>query len=323
MQEFQLIQQIQQQTNSVLPVASQGVAVGIGDDGAVLEVPAGKQLVISTDTLSSGIHFPVATLPYDIGYKSLAVNLSDLAAMGAVPRWALLALVLPRSEPQWLQSFTAGFLSLAQDHNVILVGGDTSAGSVSITVTVMGLVEPGHSLLRSGAQPGDLIVVSGTVGGAARVLELMQTGQFVSEQHLLDHPHPRVALGQALTGYASACIDISDGLIADLGHLIEASGCGARVNIEKLPAAGVLAGLEDEQKWNYQLAGGDDYELLFTLPPGHKTLLTRWSRDLALDLSVIGTVMEGEGAYCQAPDGSEFQPRGAGFEHFGQRACDP
>ena len=171
MQEFQLIRQIQQQSGGAVPATCRGVTVGIGDDAAVLEVPTGQQLVVSTDTLSSGIHFPVTTLPFDIGYKCLAVNLSDLAAMGAGPRWALLALVLPRPDPQWLQTFTAGFLSLAQDHNVVLVGGDTSAGSVSVTVTVMGLIEPGQPLLRSGAQPGDLSVVSGPVGGAAGALD--------------------------------------------------------------------------------------------------------------------------------------------------------
>ena len=310
--EFELIHQIQRQTS----VPSQGVRLGIGDDAAVLEIPAGQQLVAATDTLNAGIHFPVDTLPYDIGYKCLAVNLSDLAAMGATPHWALLSLSLPEADPDWLGSFTAGFRSLAQPFGVALVGGDTTRGPLSVSLTALGLIEPDRQLLRSGAQPGDLIVVSGSVGGAARILDLLPDRPEL-DRGLLDRPRPRVLLGRALVGHASACIDISDGLLADLDHLLEASGCAARLATDKLPAPGILGGLGDEQRWSYQLAGGDDYELLFTLPRGHEALLKAWSEQLDIRLSIIGEIEEGEGTCCMDPVGREFHPRKTGFDHFG------
>jgi len=321
MKEFQLIRQIQRET-SVSPSADSchGVKLGIGDDAAVLEVPAGQHLVAATDTLNAGTHFPDDTSPYDIAYKCLAVNLSDLAAMGASPRWALLSLSLPGADPDWVQSFTAGFNSLAQDHGVALVGGDTTSGPLSVSLTALGLVKPGAQLMRSSAQPGDLLVVSGTIGGAARVLDLLQSGNTVNDRQLLDRPLPRVKLGQALKGYANACIDISDGLLADLGHVLRASGCGARINLEKLPHAEILSGLEDGLKWNYQLSGGDDYELLFTLPRQHKEMISVWSGELDIPLSIIGEIEDDEGIRCTGPDGEAYDPQYAGFEHFGQKS---
>jgi len=317
MNEFQLIRQIQRETSILSSTGfDSGVILGIGDDAAVLEVPAGQHLVAATDTLNAGIHFPIDTSPYDIAYKCLAVNLSDLAAMGAVPRWALLSLSLPKADTEWMHAFTAGFKSLAQTHGVTLVGGDTTSGPLSVSLTALGLVEPGRQLKRSGAKPGDLLVVSGTIGGAARVLELLQAGKSVTERHLLDRPQPRVKLGQALVGYASACIDVSDGLLADLGHVLLASGCGARIEINKLPEANALAGLEDGQKWNYQLSGGDDYELLFTLPRHHKALLATWSQQLDISLSPIGEIEGDEGTRCLSPDGSVYDLQYTGFEHF-------
>lgn len=320
MKEFQLIRQIQQETSvSTSGDSDHGVKLGIGDDAAVLELPVGHHLVAATDTLNAGTHFPEDTSPFDIGYKCLAVNLSDLAAMGAVPRWALLSLSLPEAEPKWVQSFTAGFNSLAQAYGVSLVGGDTTSGPLSVSLTALGSIEPGRQLTRSGASPGDLLVVSGTIGGAARALELLQAGEPASDQHLLDRPQPRVKLGQALVSYASACIDISDGLLADLGHVLEASGCGARLQMEKLPEARSLAGLEDGMKWNYQVSGGDDYELLFTLPSQHKALLETWSQQLDIKLSIIGEIEEGRGSRCFGPDGALYDPQSAGFEHFSRK----
>ena len=320
MKEFQLIRQIQRETSVSSSIDSiPGVKLGIGDDAAVLEVPAGYHLVAATDTLNAGIHFPDSTSPYDIAYKCLAVNLSDMAAMGAIPRWALLSLSLPDADSEWVQSFAEGFRSLAMAHGVALVGGDTTSGPLSVSLTALGLVEPGKQLMRSGANPGDLIVVSGTIGGAARVLELLRSGKHLEERHLLDRPQPRVKLGQALVGYASACIDISDGLLADLGHVLKASGCGAFVEIEKLPQPRVLAGLEDALKWNYQLSGGDDYELLFTLPRRHAAFIVTWSQQLDINLSIIGEVEEGEGVRCISPDGSTYDPQCAGYEHFRQK----
>ena len=321
MKEFQLIRQIQQET--AVPSSTDtdtGVRLGIGDDAAVLEVPAGQHLVAATDTLNVGIHFPVETSAFDIGFKCLAVNLSDLAAMGATPRWALLSLSLPEADPEWIGSFTAGFNSLAQAYDVTLIGGDTTSGPLSVSLTALGSIAPGRSLKRSGAKPGDLLVVSGTIGGATRALELLQAGKAVPERHLLDRPQPRVKLGQALVGYANACIDISDGLLADLGHILKASGCGARIELERLPQTEALAELDDESMWKHQLSGGDDYELLFTVPPVHKLMVANWSQQLEVNLSIIGEIEEGEGCRCTGPDGAIYDPQNTGFEHFRKNA---
>ncbi len=321
MKEFQLIRQIQQETAvSFSPDCDHGVRLGIGDDAAVLEIPAGQHLVAATDTLNAGVHFPVDTSAYDIAYKCLAVNLSDLAAMGAIPRWALLSLSLPQADAEWIQSFAAGFKSLAQMHGVSLVGGDTTSGPLSVSLTALGYIEPGKQLTRSGAQSGDLIVVSGSLGGAARVLDLWEVHKFTTERHLLDQPQPRVGLGQVLKGHANACIDVSDGLLADLGHILKASECGAHLIVEDLPYDDFLAGLEDELRWNYQLSGGDDYELLFTLPPEHRVLLATWSQQLDIGLTVIGEIEADGGTRCLRKDGTVFEPRSAGFEHFRQKS---
>ena len=320
MKEFQLIRQIQRQTSvSSSQDIDHGVLLGIGDDAAVLEVPAGRHLVAATDTLNAGIHFPVDTSAYDIGFKCLAVNLSDLAAMGAIPHWALLSLPLPQVDPGWIRSFTAGFMALAEVYGVSLVGGDTTRGPLSISLTALGSVAPGRQLVRGGAKPGDLVVVSGTIGGAAYTLELLEAGNDEIERHLLDRPQPRVELGQALVGYASACIDVSDGLLADLGHVLTASGCGARLELDKLPFSDVLAELEFGLRWKHQLSGGDDYELLFTLPRSFQAQIPSWSQQLNTRLSIIGQIEEAEGIRCIGPDGAVFSPQNSGFEHFGQK----
>ncbi len=312
MPEFDLIRQIQHATC----VSAPGVIKGIGDDGAVLKVPDGHLLVAATDTLNAGVHFPTDTEPFDLGYKCLAVNLSDLAAMGAEPRWALLSLSLANAEPDWLGPFSAGFRSLAETHHVALVGGDTTCGPLSINVTAMGLVGAGGQLLRCGAKPGELIVVSGTLGGAACVLEQLRLGEPVGTRELLDRPNPRVALGRALVGYASACIDVSDGLLADLGHILKASGVGAIINLDSLPAATILDAVDDQTRWFHQLSGGDDYELLFTLPVRYEAMLSELSGKADVSLSVIGRIEKESGIRCFDPDGRPFQPRATGFEHF-------
>jgi len=317
MKEFELIRQIQQGTSvSYDSGFEHGVKLGIGDDAAVLELPHGQQLVAATDTLNAGTHFPLDTSPYDIAYKCLAVNLSDLAAMGATPRWALLSLSLPQADPEWIRLFGEGFKSLAQKHNVTLVGGDTTSGPLSISLTALGSVDPDRHMSRSGASPGELLVVSGTVGGAAHALDMLQGERAVVDRHLLDRPEPRVRLGQALAGHASACIDISDGLLADLGHVLKASGCGARIELEKLPHSPVLGELEDASRWRYQLSGGDDYELLFTLPKQSEARLGELSRHLGIGLSVIGEIEKGKGVRCISKDGSEYDSERTGFEHF-------
>lgn len=318
MKEFELIRQIQQAV-AVPDFSAAGVELGIGDDAAVLAVPEGQSLVAATDTLNVGTHFPADTKAHDIAHKCLAVNLSDLAAMGATPRWALLSLSLPEANPQWLESFIQGFKTLAQAHGVVLVGGDTTSGPLSVCVTALGVIARGKQLQRSGATPGDLLLVSGTVGGAARVLELLQDGGPVPGRQLLDRPQPRVELGQALAGFASACIDISDGLLADLGHVLKASGCGARIELAQLPYADLLADLDESSRWNCQLSGGDDYELLFTLPGDHESKIAEWIRELDINLTVIGQIKKDPGIRCVTPIGESFDQLKAGFEHFG---CD-
>ena len=320
MKEFELIRQIQRETAVSYPDGFEhGVKLGIGDDAAVLEVPPDQHLVAATDTLNAGVHFPLDTSPLDIGYKCLAVNLSDLAAMGATPRWALLSLSLPKADPEWVHLFSKGLRSLAQLHGVTLVGGDTTSGPLSVSLTALGFVEPGRQLTRGGAKPGDLLVVSGTIGGAAHALDSLKAGEPSTERYLLDRPQPRVDLGQSLKGYASACIDISDGLLADLGHVVKASGCGAKIQLQNLPIAESLDGLEQKKLWNYQLTGGDDYELLFTLPPHHEACLAHWRETLEIGLSVIGEIDDGAGIRCVDNHGEPYHPEGAGFEHFRTR----
>jgi thiamine-monophosphate kinase len=316
MKEFDLIRRLREMTAVADPAAA-GVALGIGDDAAVLQVPADHDLVAATDTLNVDTHFPTDTAPRDIAYKCLAVNLSDLASMGASPRWALLSLALPGADQEWVQSFAQGFNELAQVHGVALVGGDTTAGPLSVCLTALGVVERGRQIQRDGATAGELLVVSGAIGGAARVLDLLRDGRAARDRALLDRPQPRVALGQALAGFASACIDISDGLLADLAHLLEASGCGANVQLENLPGDDVLAGLPEHKRWNYQLSGGDDYELLFTLPQRFEPMLADWQQGLGVRLTVIGETVAGQGVRCIVPDGHGFEPVDSGFEHFG------
>jgi len=321
MKEFELIRQIQQAASVGYPSGfKHGVELGIGDDAAVLNVPLGSHLVAATDTLNAGTHFPLETSAFDIGHKCLAVNLSDLAAMGASPRWALLSLSLPEADPEWVRSFFEGFQLLAQAHHVTLVGGDTTSGPLSLSLTALGLVEAGGQLTRSGARAGDLVVVSGTVGGAAHALEMLQAGKPALDRELLDRPQPRVELGQLLKGYATACIDVSDGLLADLGHVLKASGCAATLELEKLPTTSAVAELEDKLRWRYQLSGGDDYELLFTLPPRHAEKLSSWSRQLDINLSVIGEIETGNGVRCFTGDGTVFTAPGSGFEHFQEKS---
>ena len=268
--EFQLINQYFKQRGS-----HQGVTLGIGDDAALLNVPQGEMLVATTDTFISGRHFPENTHPFAIGHKALAVNLSDLAAMGATPRWVLLALSLPKAEPFFLQEFANGIFNLANQYNVALVGGDTTKGALSITITALGTVPVGQAIRRDSAKLGDGIYVSGTLGDAGLGLQLAlnqyQEKQLSQNQQAycrarLDFPQPRIALGLALRGLASSCLDISDGLAQDLGHILQASHVGAELYLEQLPLSEGLLQLPLEQALSFALNAGDDYELCFTMP---------------------------------------------------------
>lgn len=297
--------------------AKRGAYEGVGDDAAILDVPAGRQLVVTTDTLVENVHFEAGAPPADIGYKSLAVNLSDLAAMGAAPGWYLLALTLPSMDADWAQEFALGMNELAKQSGILPVGGDVTSGPLSITVTACGLVRPGMALLRSGARPGDIIGISGPTGLAARaVLELKQRRiPAPGCLRALRRPVPRLELGQAIAGLAHSCIDVSDGVLADLGHIVKASGVGAVVELARLPTPAELSDLAGEDRWDLQLGGGDDYELCFTAPPVRWEEIQKCSRAVGTEVTAIGEVVEGEGCTCLRPEGGEYRPRSPGYVH--------
>jgi len=312
--EFQLIQQY----FSDLTQVREDVVLGIGDDCALLTPPAGKQLAVTMDTLVAGRHFLPDVDPESLGYKSLAVNLSDLAAMGAEPAWATLALTLPDVDEQWLASFTKGFSLLATKYGVQLVGGDTTRGPLSISIQVQGFVEADMALRRDGAHPGDLIYVTGQLGLAALELSLLQQQQLDWPSEALDKPRPRVKEGMALVGIASAAIDISDGLLADLGHICEASGTGARIQCISLPVdPRVRQHVQTVQDWSLPLSGGDDYELCFAIPSSCRQQLEQLAGQQGFGFSLIGQIEEGRQVQVLMPDGEVVSPGVGGFDHFG------
>jgi len=296
--EFDLIKRYFKQPNKA--TQESGVAHGIGDDCAILDLPDGYQLAVTTDSLVAGVHFFEDVCPYRLGYKSLAVNLSDLAAMGAEPKWVSLAITLPSVDEQWLSEFSRGFFELATKHNISLIGGDTTKGPLSITVSAKGIVPRNKALLRSAAQVGDLICVSGTLGNGGvgldhkiAALALNNAPAFIDALELTE---PRNQLGMLLTNYASSCIDISDGLLQDLQHILKASHCSANIDVEKLPLSAAMRAeihaqtITVEQASRYALTGGDDYELLFTINPASYAALQ--IKNNALPITVIGDIVE-------------------------------
>lgn len=318
MSEFELINRLQQIICAPPGADSFRCIVGIGDDGAVLDVPAGRHLVVCTDTLVEGVHFPLSTEPAAVGHKALAVNLSDLAAMGAQPAWFFMALTLPSENPGWLDSFARGMARLAAEAAIELAGGDVSSGPLSVTVTALGWVDKGKALLRSGATEGDLVVISGRPGAAAHALQDLQSGlePGASDRECLDFPVPRLQLGLALHGLATACIDISDGLAADLNHIVEQSGVGAKVRLDRLPVPASLEPVDEEQRWPLQVSGGDDYELCFTVPASSKAALAEVAAACGVELTVIGKVTPGPGVDFEAADGRIYEPLRDGYRHF-------
>ncbi len=313
MGEFDLIQR----WFSALGARREDVVLGVGDDAAVLELPPGRQLVAAADTLVAGRHFPPGSPPRSVGHRALAVNLSDLAAMGAEPRYALLALTLPQADDAWLQEFAGGFDALAQQYGVALIGGDTTSGPLTISVTVLGTVLPGRALRRSGAQPGDLVFVSGTPGDAAAGLPLAdRPAPPAALRARFEYPTPRVTLGRALAGIASACIDVSDGLAGDLGKLGAASGCAIEIEPALLPLSDALRALHAlPRAQELALTGGDDYELAFTVPAAAADL-AEIARAAQTRITRIGRVVPGAGVWRR--DGALVtQVAHRGFDHFG------
>ena len=316
MAEFDLIELIRARSQAL--AAERGdVVLGIGDDAALLAVPAGLQLVVTADTLNAGIHFPHDTLPADIGWKALAVNLSDLAAMGAQPAWCTLSLSLPQADPVWIDAFLDGFLPLAAQHGVALVGGDTTRGPLSISVTAMGLVEPEHALQRDAARVGDDVWVTGTLGDAAGGLALLDRPSPPLLRARLDRPTPRVEAGRALRGIATACVDVSDGLLADLGHIASRSGLAAQVDIDALPASEALcAAFDTATRAPLQASGGDDYELCFTASADARASVESVSSQLGLRITRMGRMVAGEGVRPVHSDGRPWSSSRQGYDHF-------
>ena len=295
------------------------VVLGIGDDAALLRVPPGRLLAVATDTLNAGVHFPDDSAAADIGWKALAVNLSDLAAMGARPAWCTLSLSLPSADPAWLDAFLDGFLALAATHDVALVGGDTTRGPLSVGVTVHGFVDAGAVLRRDAARVGDDIWVTGTLGEAAAALAQWRAGAAVDPalRARLDRPVPRVASGLALAGLANAAIDLSDGLLADLGHVCRASGVGARLDVDALPASPALrAHFDVAARRALQAAGGDDYELCFSAATAQRGAIDGLAATSGVAMTRIGRIVAGAGVDAVDGLGRAWQARAAGYEHF-------
>ncbi len=326
MGEFELIERYFRRPVSGNALAHQEpsrVALGIGDDCALLAPAPGMQLAVSTDMLVEGRHFLPTVDPFKLGHKALAVNLSDLAACGASPLAFSLALALPRVDQAWLEGFSRGLFALADAHGCELVGGDTTQGPLTICITVFGEVPAGRALLRSGAVAGDDIYVSGSLGDARLALELLR-GQLslpaaVSEaaRARLEQPTPRVALGQALRGIATSAIDVSDGLAGDLGHILQQSGVGAR--IESVAVLGLLAAavaLPDDRRLELVLAGGDDYELVFTAPASARVAVQAAAAAAATPVTRIGVMQAEPGLRLVDANGALLPARYASFDHF-------
>lgn len=295
-----------------------------GDDAALVAVTPGQALAVSADMLVSGRHFLAAADADSVGHKALAVNLSDMAAMGAIPRWVTLSVALPDANEEWVGAFMRGFLALAGDHDVDLIGGDTTRGPLTISVQVLGEVAVDAALRRDAAQPGDDLWVSGTMGDAALALAAHR-GEIALDpehgalaRHRLDRPTPRVRLGCALAGHAKACIDVSDGLVADVGHIAERSGVRVVIDWSRVPLSAATSGLRDVPVVRRAaLSGGDDYELAFTASPATRGAIEAAGAGVGVAVTRIGRVQAGQGVRVEDASGEEIALEGGGFDHFG------
>ena len=292
-----------------------GLILGVGDDGAICQIPSNHQLVTSNDTSILGVHFSNKTSPSDIAYKSLAVNLSDMAAMGVKPRWFNLALTLPDINLEWLREFSQSLKSLAKQFEVNLIGGDTTHGHLSIGISIMGVVANNQALLRSSAEVGDGIFVSNTLGDAALAWQLIQAGQPINNalSQALNRPEPQVELGLALQGIANACIDISDGLLADLNHILNASQVGASIDAKKIALSNsVKTYIKQSNNWCLPLASGDDYQLCWTVPANKYSLLKPLMP--LFNFTQIGVITQNKGLVVHNADVSHCKS----YEHFSE-----
>jgi len=297
--------------------------LGVGDDAALLKVSEGNMLAVSSDMLISGTHFLPDTDPFLLGHKTLAVNLSDMAAMGAQPRWVTLAISLPAVDESWLENFSSGFFTLAKQSGVELIGGDTTRGPLNLCVTVLGEIPHGAALLRSGAKIGDEIWVSGRLGDAALALAHLQGRITLSGSQIscciqsLQQPQPRVALGLALRGLANSAVDISDGLLADLGHILDSSAVAAEIGLMLLPVSSLMSHyVQQPMGRHFVLSGGDDYELCFTAPVTHHAEIKSIGSRLELPLTCIGKVVAGRGCVVHDASGNLINMDNGGYDHF-------
>ncbi|MFT7413970.1 MAG: thiamine-monophosphate kinase [Methylophagaceae bacterium] len=316
--EFPLIKRFFEQLSS----QRDDVLLGIGDDCALLQCPADQVIAVSIDTLVENIHFFADVDPEHLGYKSLVVGLSDLAAMGAQPAWFTLALTLPEVNENWLRGFSQGLAKLAKNYNIQLVGGDTTRGPLTISIQVHGFVQAEKALRRSGAQIGDRVYVTGTLGdaGAALQLHLQQWDDAALNvedktylRQRLEQPTPRLQIGQKLAGIASAAIDISDGLLADLGHILDKSGTGARLDLTKLPLSLAMSKVDRKTAERFALQSGDDYELCFIVPPQY---FAQIEQDFKEQCTLIGTITDDKGIYFIDDDDALIALKGTGYDHF-------
>lgn len=316
--EFDIIEKYFRQSSP-----RQDVILGVGDDAALVAAPENSQLAISTDTLVEGIHFFPDIPPRALGHKALAVNLSDMAAMGAEPRWVTLALTLPEVNEEWLAQFSKGFYDLAEYFNVSLIGGDTTKGPLSITVTVHGVVPSDKALRRNGAKPGDWLYVTGNLGDSGLALAHLQQQLSLTPQQLelclKQHyfPQPRVLAGYGLRDIASATIDISDGLINDLRHILRQSNCSASLKLEQLPLSETMTeavGLD--QSFQLALCGGEDYELCFTVPESNKGSVNTSLSYSGVPYTCIGQLASGQGEVKLQYQGKAYQFDPTGWDHF-------
>jgi thiamine-monophosphate kinase len=305
---------------------SRHATLGVGDDAALVAPTPGCELVVSVDMLIEGTHFYPDVEPEALGHKTLAVNLSDIAAMGARPRWALLACALLEADPAWLEAFARGFFALADAYGVELIGGDTTRGQLTLCVTILGEAPAGQALRRSGARAGDAIYVSGRLGDAALALAhhagraVLASDERAYCEHALSRPTPRIALGERLRGLATAAIDVSDGLTGDLGHILEASKVGAIVDLASVPRSPAidsrLGGADRALALDCLLAGGDDYELCFTAPASAASGLQSLAAELGLALTRIGSIEANPGLVVHDERGRPLASPPRAFDHF-------
>ena len=305
------------------------VEVGIGDDGAIINTSGSYQTVVATDTLVESVHFPASAQAEQIASRALCVNLSDMAAMGAQPKWFTLALTLPseKTTDSWLQSFSHGLAKTAKQYNIALIGGDTTAGPLTLSITVLGEIPTGQALVRSGAEVGDIIYVSGTLGDGAAALHSIIQGAQAGPEHnsrLFEHfysPQPQIELGIGLRDFANACIDISDGLIADLGHICKASGVSAEIDSQQLPIDSELKQQYRGQSFQWATSGGDDYQLCFTIAVAKQREFKEWAVARKLAITKIGNIVAMENNQSSVRlDGQTVPLSSGGYNHFADNA---